>query len=157
MIRRTVRAGRQRGFSALESLVALAVLSLAMLPLLDLQSRSARAAASLERSADAITAEHSALALMEVLNPMRDPEGSERIGRYTLHWAAVPASNERPAYQSDGTPGRFVMRLYTVTYRLDGPGRQGRERQVTTIGWAATKPVLIGSSAATDASLRSEG
>ena len=142
MTGRDASAGRQAGFSAIEAIAALAILSLAMLPLLELQAQSARAAIAMRRASGETTAAQSALAFIEVLNPMRDPSGQEDLGAFTLRWRSVPLSEERPAYQPDGTPGRFSLRLYEVTYELEGRTGAPVAHAVHKTGWRATAPVF---------------
>lgn len=142
-----MRSGRQEGFSAIEALAALAVLAIAAVPLLELQSRGAQTAIRLQRTTGAMTAERSALAFMQVLNPTRDPEGTLPMGDFELRWRVVETVRERPAYNRDGSPGRFAMQLHVVEYQVAGPGRPGRPARILKMGWRATEPVLGSSEA----------
>ena len=135
---------RQRGFSAIEAIAALAVLTVAAVPLLTLQGRLAQSAVSMQRQAATMTMERSALAYLSVVNPMRRPEGTLDLGAGRLAWSAVPVSEERFAYGQDGSPGRFVMRLYRLDGEIDTQDGHAARFAVERIGWRATAPLLDG-------------
>lgn len=80
-----------KGFTLLEAIVALAVMSLALVPMVAFVTQ---AADELQRAGDANARSfvmQSALALMEPINPMAEAQGSLALDRnITLSWDSVP-------------------------------------------------------------------
>ncbi len=130
----------QAGFSLLEALVAVALIAAAFLPLLALQGQLTRTVLAVERAETNIKDMSSALSFLRTMNPMRTPEGVENIGDATLSWTARPISNERPALNQGGAPGRFVMQLYDVDAELSYEDGRRSAFTVRALGWRATAP-----------------
>lgn len=113
---RTPRAATgSKGFTLLEAIVALALISLALIPLLTFIAQSSdqlvRAGESNERS----FVMQSALALMDPVNPMAEAQGSLALDANTsLSWnsAVVAKPNDGPLIGS-GLPG-FRLGFYSV-------------------------------------------
>ena len=93
------RFSRSRGFTLLEAIVALAIIGLALVPLV---SYIAQAADALERAGDSNArslAMQSALALMEPVNPIAEPTGQLALDDTT----AVSWQSQIVVKPNDGT------------------------------------------------------
>src|SRR5947209_565319 len=92
-------ASRSAGFTLIETLVALVILSASLLAFYEFLASALNAAAAAERAATAYDYRQNALAVASVLNPMESPEGSIDLGPYRIRWRAEPAGAVR---QSSG-------------------------------------------------------
>lgn len=138
-----VRARRgEGGFSTIEALIAVALLSAALLPLVALQGEAARQAARLAQTEARLQTGQAALARLGTLNPMAEPEGREAIGAFELVWTARLAGPEQSPGMVPGEPSRFVIALYEV----DASVYRGEEMiwsvQVRQIGWRVVGPMM---------------
>jgi general secretion pathway protein I len=123
------------GFSVLEAIIAIAILAIAFLPLLGLQTQMTRTTLALERNTQLMEAKRSALAYIQALNPMRDPQGNLDLGHAQMHWNAVQISQERPAMKMGGTKGRFMVALYDVEVTLTFDTQRTQNFSVHATGW----------------------
>ena len=137
-------ASGRAGFSVLEAIIAIAILSIAFLPLLELQNQMARTTIALERNEELMSAKRSALAYARSLNPMQNPDGNIDLGRASMHWQATPISDERPALGKGGQKGRFVVALYDVKVTLTFENQRPQSFSVHATGWRATASMLSG-------------
>lgn len=127
-----MRPSHQSGFSTLEVIAAVAIIAVALVPIMDLQTELARSQARLaETSADS-TAVNNALALMRDVNPMQAPEGRRRLDdRTAIVWTSVPISSVR---QSVNPPG-FEVQLYRLNAVIERGGGGVLNVQVDVVGW----------------------
>jgi len=131
----------QTGFSLLEALVAVALISAAFLPLLALQGQLSRTVVAMERAEDRVKNMTSALSYLRVVNPSLQNDGQQRIGDAQLTWAAQPISEERAVLDVSGSPGRFVARLYDIHATLAYEDGRQAAFTVRAMGWRPTAPV----------------
>ncbi len=134
------RKDNQAGFSLLESLVAVALIAAAFLPLLALQGQLARTVFAAERAETSVKDMTSALSYLRTVNPAKQPEGTEPLGDAVLTWNAQPVSEERPALDQSGAPGRFMLRLYEVNAAITYSDGRRAEFTVRSMGWRPTAP-----------------
>ena len=130
----------QAGFSLLEALIAVALIAAALLPLLALQGQLTRTVLAVERAGTSAKDMTSALSFLRTVNPMRDPKGTEQLGDAVLSWAARPVSDERPALDQGGTPGRFILQLYEIDATIAYDDGRRAEVTVRAVGWRPTDP-----------------
>lgn len=114
------RDNPEAGFTLLEVIVVLVILSAAMLAFYEFLSTATSAAERVRQAADGYDRDRNALALVASLNPMATPTGEIDLGAYRIRWRAeliqpVRQSTEYPS----GGPGRFTVALYRVV--LDFP------------------------------------
>ncbi len=132
--------GAQRGFSLLEAMAAVALIAVAFLPFLALQSRLSETALAIDRAERIVVAKKSALAFLRVINPAARPQGSEQAGEAILTWNASPAGPERPALDSGGGENRFVVQIYRIDARLVFVDGQESRFTVDALGWRTVRP-----------------
>lgn len=127
---------RQAGFSALEALIAAAILGVALVPLLDLQRQTFKAAARVEAAQEAVSAQRSALDLLTSVNPMLEPVGRRPVSeRMAIEWRAQPVSRVIPGVGYLSADGGFDAALYQMDVRVLSGGRQLTRFQVEQLGW----------------------
>lgn len=105
----------QAGFTVLEAIVAVAILGLAMIPLLSLQVQTSQGAIALERTVDRRIARDVGLAYLRLVDPVANPEGQLSIGGgWTLAWTAETLTPERVAINGWTNPSRHAVTRYRM-------------------------------------------
>jgi general secretion pathway protein I len=126
----------QSGFTLLEAIVALAILSAVLIPLYALvgnaMSSMLRARDIAGRAAD----ELNALAALDTINPALRPQGSLQLGALQLVWHSREATP--PVLGSDYPTGMssFSVALYDLDVELrDSSGRVRSQFAARRVGW----------------------
>lgn len=117
-IAKTRANSRISGFSLLEALVALVLLTTAGLALFSWINASFDALNRIETSNTVAEAEINALEFLKTINPAQRPEGETVLGDVALRWRARPVSDTRPNMTDAQTPGQFTVTLYEVDVTL---------------------------------------
>ncbi|MDR3415418.1 MAG: prepilin-type N-terminal cleavage/methylation domain-containing protein [Nevskia sp.] len=116
MRRRAERLHRAAaGFTLIEAIVALVILSTALMEFYSLLSTQLRGAAKLQAASIAYDHRMNALELADSLNPMLMPQGTLDLDSYRIHWNSRLLGD---VHQSSGYPvgqGLFQVALYRVT------------------------------------------
>ncbi|MFM7460600.1 MAG: type II secretion system protein J [Burkholderiales bacterium] len=108
------------GFTLLEAIVALVLLSTAGLVLFSWINASFDGLARIEQSNARAAAELNAMEFMKTVNPMQQPEGQTQLGDVQVKWRAKPIT-ELVANRTDNRdPGPFTVALYETEVSLDG-------------------------------------
>jgi prepilin-type N-terminal cleavage/methylation domain-containing protein len=106
---------RQDGFALIEVLVALAIVSIALVPIFEMQTLLASASSRARDLASRLNLVETALDYMKEINPMSDPQGEVAMEASKLRWTAVQLQEfERPesaVYGGGGTLGLFAVSL----------------------------------------------
>lgn len=132
----------REGFSVMETLVAMALLAIAVIPLYALLQTLADGAARIETASDMLEVEENALAILETFDPMAEPNGERMLGEWRLSWTSELVASERPATGYMGV-SIYQLSLFDVTATLQ------REERVRTIelrraGWVqVTDPLTF--------------
>lgn len=137
----TSRAGHEAGFSALEALVAVAIVAIALLPLVAIQGDTARQAAAIVRTEGRLAYREAALERVSVLNPMVQPEGAEPLGEAQLVWTAIPVTEVRVLGMTPGISSRFEAAVFSVEMRIELPSGDQDSFSVHRLGTRAVRPM----------------
>lgn len=126
---------RTQGFSTLELLVALAILSLGLMALIDfrlglLQTQSRQLA-----QAEAIHHEANALAVLRQINPAAQPSGRRPLGpSVRLQWEARILGGYRPQLAWLGGETGYRVALFKVNYAIHEAGAAILRGSIELIG-----------------------
>ena len=106
------------GFSVMETLVAVALLAIAILPLYAFQQTLADTAARLQTASALLDAQESALAVLQTIDPIAEPQGEMDLGEWRLSWESRELVSEQPA---DGYLGSSIwgVGLYEINATLE--------------------------------------
>ena len=111
---------RQAGFSVIEALVAVAVIAIALLPLVALQMQVSRDHVRQRVVRAEIAAQCNALALLRDANIMDAPRGERDLGDgQNMRWAATPLSRLTRTTDRGTGDGEFDVVLYRVEVTID--------------------------------------
>jgi len=125
---------RERGFSTLEVIAAVAIIGIALVPIAALQTQLTRSQARLMDVHAESTAVQNAMALLREVNPTLMPTGERRLDdSTTLRWASAPLSAPQPATNAP----QFEVRLYRVNATIQRPNAPVTTLAVDLIGWRA--------------------
>lgn len=128
---------RETGFSVIEALLAVAMIAVALIPLMGLQIRVNRDYSRQREIHAEIEARRNALAVLRDVNMMREPAGALRLaGDRTLRWRAIPRSGVVRSTDGGAGDGAFEVALYTVVVTVLGEdGRIVCTFQFLHLGW----------------------
>jgi Tfp pilus assembly protein PilV len=105
----------RNGFTALEALLAVAILAIALLPLMEVQRQQIRATERQQAAWNRISAEKNALAVVTEINPKATPTGTLALGDgTTVRWASQPLTKEVLNANYTIGDGAFRVALYRV-------------------------------------------
>ena len=134
---------RQRGFSLLEAIVALAILASAGLALFASMNQSVQIVSRAEASREADSALRNALAWMETVNPAQSPQGEQALGDVTLRWSAEPVEPERDAMTGYLQAGLYRVGLYRVRLELWRDGRTIATTDLHRVGYLQVREPAV--------------
>ncbi len=126
---------RNDGFSLVEILVTLVIISTVLLPLFQVQQTLNRSSIKLSKSTKLVSSSQTVLSFLSSINPKETPKGSQSFkDDITLKWdSQVIETFVRPGTVVD--PQKEIG-LYRLTYRLvDKNGQELEEREIKQIGW----------------------
>jgi hypothetical protein len=108
----------------MEAIVAVAILGMASVPLLVLQSQNARSVIRLENSASRIAAERVSIDYLSIVDVAAAQAGDLDIGGgWILSWRAEPVRAAASTVQGVGDRGRYaaqLVRIVAVAVHSDG-------------------------------------
>lgn len=127
------------GLSTIEVLVAVALIGMAMLPLVVIQSQVANSHARLQDSYRRATLQMNALEVVRELNPARSPQGEiEFDENYTLQWSSTAISEQTRIIDYPIGDGSFDVGLYQVDIVVRGVlGNIELSFATEKVGWSA--------------------
>ena len=113
-----------RGFTLLEPIVALVIISGAGMALFSWINDSIGTLQRLQQNAARNAATHNAIEFMQSVNPMLDPDGERDFGAYRVHWnaAATTPVHDGVGYPSGQDVYQFALyRTHVVAVTADDP------------------------------------
>ena len=133
----TAPARCRDGFSLIEALVALAIASMALMAIVELQIQMARSQQRAALAVEQVAAQENALALTRSLNPMAQPQGRiELPGGDVVVWSSEPRGERRVNAGFPAGQGAFEVQLYRVTVEVErAQGRPPAPLIFDRVGW----------------------
>lgn len=104
------------GFTLIEAIVALVILSAAMIGFYDFLSTALNGARRMELASIAYDQRMNALELATALNPMDLPEGTLDLGKYRIHWTSHVLGDIRQSSRYPIGRGVFKVALYRMIF-----------------------------------------
>lgn len=130
---------RQRGFTLLEAIVALTVFSICALALYAWLATNVNALVRVEARTRGLADGRAALAALETVNPMAEPQGERRLpGGLVLRWDSEEIER-RPGEGPAGNQLIFDLGLYLVHARVLRDGREVQRFDVRRAGWETVR------------------
>ncbi len=109
----------QSGFSLLEAIVAMVLISVAGLALFSWINTSFIGLNRIQESNARAAAETNALQYLQTINPMERPNGTTTLGKLKLEWKARPMGEPSPNILDSGSPGPFTVALYEIEVNIE--------------------------------------
>ncbi|WP_313104401.1 prepilin-type N-terminal cleavage/methylation domain-containing protein [Brevundimonas sp.] len=125
------------GFSLIEALVALAIASMTLMAIFELQIQMTRNQQRAALAIEQVAVQENALALTRSLNPMAQPQGRiELPGGDVVVWSAEARGERRVNAGFPAGQGAFEVQLYRVTVEVErAQGRPPAPLIFDRVGW----------------------
>ena len=127
---------REAGFTILESLIALAIIAVTLIPICDMQISLLEKVRRQDAVRQQVADIRNGLVLLQAINVMERPAGRIAIGsgRY-LRWSAVAETRVRRSLQFLQGEGSFDVALFRVSSRIEGGIGSTTSFEVEQVGW----------------------
>jgi len=136
-------AARQQGFSLLEAIVALTIMSTCLLALYAWLSTSTLSLNRASAHALALQDARAAKALIDTINPLLTPEGARELPPLLIRWNATPVSERRFGMTVSGTANQFDFMLYEITVEVLRDAQLVHTFAVRKTGWEVARPIPL--------------
>lgn len=113
------KSRRQSGFSLLEAIVAMVLISIAGMALFSWINTSFIGLNRIQESNARAAAETNALQYLQTINPMSQPNGATVLGRLKLEWRSRAVTEPQANLNDAGAPGPFMVALYEVEVTIE--------------------------------------
>lgn len=125
------------GLSTLEALVAVAVLGMALIPILAFQTQISQAYGRYNTLRERSELERNALAALRDLNPMERPDGRMSLGEsQTVTWTSHPITIESRNTAYPVGDGDFFVAIYRIdAIMVDSVKEQQFSLSFERLGW----------------------
>lgn len=131
----------QQGFSLLEAIVALVILSMVAMALYGLQNANLFTMQRAEAHASSNEATRSALAVIDTINPMDTPKGDRTVGALEVAWQAEPVEPVKTGVSISGLPSLFDLGLFNVHVKVTEGPRTVTAFDVRQVGYKQVRSV----------------
>lgn len=121
-VTRRARSGA-RGFTLIEAIVAIAIVGIALVPLITFIGQMATA---LTRAGDVNArslAQQATIELLETLNPMERPIGEDQVGDLIIRWESQNVVKPSPSMRVGSGLAGFSVGFYNVAVTVERAGR----------------------------------
>ena len=108
----------EAGFTLLETIVALVILSAGLMAFYSFLVTMFQAADRLQAASIAYDRQANALELSQTINPMASPQGTFDAGTYHIAWTSERIRDERQSSRYRIGAGIFRVALYRMTFRF---------------------------------------
>ena len=132
----------QHGFSLLEAIVALTIMATCLLALYAWLSTSTFALTRVRASALSLQDARTAMAAIETINPMAEPDGTRKLPPLEVRWKAKPLTDLRIGMSRAGTATQFDFRLFELDVEVLRDNAVVRDFSVRRTGWVSARPIL---------------
>jgi len=136
------RAGEQ-GFSLLEAILALTIMSTCLLALYAWLSTSTLSLNRANAHALALQDARAAKALVDTINPMTTPEGVRELPPLHIRWNATPVSERRFGMTVSGTANQFDFMLYEIEVEVLRDEQLVHTFTTRKTGWEIARPISL--------------
>lgn len=128
---------RRLGFSLIEALVALLIAALVLGAIFELQIQMIRGQQRAVDAMDQVRIQENAIALMQSVNPMTEPEGRiELEAGDVILWTAEPKTQPKRNAGFPSGDGQFEVQLFSMTVEIQrATGRSPRPLVFDRVGW----------------------
>ena len=128
--------GRE-GFSLIEALVALAIASMTLMAIFELQVQMARGQARAQRAVEQVASQDNALALVRDINFTEQPQGQIAMpSGDQVQWTSQPLTQPEINVGYGSRTGVFEVTLYRVTVQITRQGEASPSPlQFERLGW----------------------
>jgi len=125
----------ESGFSTIEVLVALIILSSALLPIMQVFINLQQSTIRLEQIDSRNRAIATGLKYIRVINPGRNPAGEENLGVATMYWNSQLATDG--AYFPQYLDSEYrIIGLYKMSVKINVNNTTVLEREIYQLGWS---------------------
>ncbi|NOS89271.1 MAG: prepilin-type N-terminal cleavage/methylation domain-containing protein [Methylococcaceae bacterium] len=129
---------RQTGFTLLEAIVALVLLSTTGMALFSWINTTLSGLNHALDSSQKTHYRHNALALMQQVNPALADKGTLNSPDFTLNWQATPITPPTPELDVNGTEQPALLRLYNTKVSILREGQVVDEFSLRLVGYLRT-------------------
>jgi len=124
----------ESGFSLLEALVALAIMSAALVPIFQMQTTLNQAVARIAVMSDRVSVGANLVSRLSVLNPMLEESGEEWLSGHRFSWESRQLESFSQATSELSVPR--TVALFEISYTIEtSEGVMIDEREVKLVGW----------------------
>ena len=124
----------ESGFSLLEALVALAIMSAALVPIFQMQTTLNQAVGRISVMSDRVSVGANVVSRLSVLNPMIEATGEEWLSGHRFSWESRQLESFTRATSEFSVPR--TVALFEISYTIEtSEGVLIEERKVKLIGW----------------------
>lgn len=134
---------RQGGFTLLEAIVALVVLTTVAMSLFAWLSSNTQAVGRVQGHAERLADLRTALAVVETINPMQEERGEREFDGIEISWVATPLAPRRPGRARSGVQAAFDLALYDVEATVRRDEAMVGQLHVRRAGWEMVRNPLL--------------
>lgn len=138
--RRGVGVRSAQGFTLIEAIVAMVIMATSLIALYAWLGSSVIALNRVKANALALDDARAALAVIETINPMAEPQGEREVESLQVRWTSSPLTEQRFGVSQAGFATAFDLILYELTVEVSRDGQTKQSFQVRRAGWNLARP-----------------